>query len=82
MVLFEGVYYILFSMLIILPFGAFIAYLAPMVLPIYGGFNFKLYIISVSICLIVITILMLSVPVIGYKMVSKDSIVDRLRISD
>jgi len=80
--LFEGVYYILFSMLIILPFGAFIAYLAPMVLPIYGGFNFKLYIISVSICLIVITILMLSVPVIGYKMVSKDSIVDRLRISD
>ncbi|MBU5306951.1 ABC transporter permease [Clostridioides mangenotii] len=82
MVLFEGVYYILFSMLIILPFGAFIAYLAPMVLPIYGGFNFKLYIISVSICLMVITILMLSVPVIGYKMVSKDSIVDRLRISD
>ena len=82
MVTFEGLYYILFSMIFIIPLGALVAYLAPMALPIYSGFNIKLYLISVSICFIVISILMLSVPVIGYKIVSKDGIVERLRISE
>lgn len=80
MILFEGVYYILLSALLIIPLGLVVSLIAPMVLPIYGGFNLNLYLITVGISLLTITILMLIVPIVGYDFVSKESIVERIKV--
>lgn len=80
MIIFEGVYYIILTSVIVIPLGFAVSFLAPMMLPIAGGFNLLTYIVSVFIALILISILMLVVPLMGYKLISKESIVERLRI--
>ena len=80
MIAFEGIYYIVLSSIVIIPLGFIASFVAPMILPIYGGFKFIVYIISVLIALALISILMISVPLIGYKFISKESIVERLRV--
>lgn len=82
MILFEGVYYILLSSLLIIPLGLLTALIAPMVLPIYGGVNVIAYIVSVVISILIISILMMTIPLVGYRLVSKESIVERLNIMD
>ncbi|WP_373599161.1 ABC transporter permease [Paraclostridium bifermentans] len=79
MILFEGIYNILLTIILIIPLGIVVSFIAPMVVPIYGGFSFKIYALSVSICIIMISILMISVPFIAYKIISKESIVERIR---
>ena len=75
----EGGYYILFSLILILPLGLLVSYLAPMMIPIYGGFSISVYLSSVFLVMAVITVLMLGTPLIGYRLVSQHSIVERLR---
>ena len=82
MLLFEGGYYILLTSLIIIPLGFIASFTAPMVMPIYGGFNLGIYLLSLIIAISLISILMLIVPLIGYKFISKESIVERLRIAE
>lgn len=82
MILFEGVYYILLSLLLVLPLGAVAAFMAPKSLPIYGGFNWAGYSISASIAVVAIAVLMISTPIIGYRSISKKSIIDRMREID
>lgn len=79
MIVFEGIYYALLSLILILPLGFGVSLLAPMVMPIYSSFNFNIYAISTIISMAVNIILMMSVPLIGYKSISKNSIVERLR---
>lgn len=79
LLLWEGVYYILLSLVFILPLGLLVSYLAPMMIPIYGGFNLTIYLTSVLTVMSFIILLMLSTPLLGYRMVSHYSIVDRLR---
>ncbi|WP_042345193.1 ABC transporter permease [Bacillus massiliigorillae] len=79
MIIFEGVYYILLSLVLVLPLGALAAWVAPKMLPIYGGFNWVGYGIAIAIAVTVIAILMLVTPVLGYKSISKNSIIDRMR---
>lgn len=80
MIIFEGIYYIVLSSIVIIPLGFIASFMAPMILPIAGGFNFLVYIISLLIAVLLISILMISVPLIGYRFISKESIVERLRV--
>ena len=80
MILFEGIYYILISALVIIPLGFLAAYIAPMMLPIYGGVNYLLYLISVIVVILIIAVIMLITPLLGYKFLGKDSLVERLKI--
>lgn len=82
LLLWEGTYYILLSLVCILPLGLLVSYLAPMMIPIYGGFNFTIYLTSVLAVMSIIILLMLSTPLIGYRMVNQHSIVERLREVD
>lgn len=75
----EGGYYILLSLILILPLGLLVSYLAPMMIPIYGGFSISVYLSSVFSVMAVITVLMLGTPLMGYRLVSQHSIVERLR---
>lgn len=79
MIFFEGIYYIILNAILITPLGALVSSIAPRILPIYGGVNLGIYALSVSICLLVISILILLVQYVGYKIVSKESIVERIR---
>lgn len=80
MILFEGIYYIGSISILIIPLGFIVAFVAPMLLPpISGGFNLGVCLISILVALIIISILMITVPLIGYNLVSKESIVKRLR---
>lgn len=80
MILFEGGYYILLSSLLIIPLGVIVSFVAPMLLPpISGGFNLGVCLISILVALIIISILMITAPLMGYNFVSKESIVERLK---
>lgn len=78
MILFEGLYYIVLSSLLIIPLGITVSCVAPMMLPIYGGLNISLCIISILVAITIIAILIMIIPIIGYKLVSRESIVERL----
>lgn len=82
MITFEGLYYILLSLLLVLPLGALAAFIAPKMLPIYGGFNWPGYSISIAIAVVVIAILMITTPIIGYRSITKKSVVERMREMD
>lgn len=82
MIIFEGVYYILLSSSVIIPIGFIVSLVAPMMLPIVGGFNLLIYIISVLIAISIISIIILIVPLIGYRNISKESIIERLKITE
>ena len=80
MILFEGLYYILLSSVLIIPLGFVVSFVAPMLLPpISGGFNLVVCLTSILVALIIISILMITVPLIGYNFISKESIVERLK---
>lgn len=82
MILFEGMYYIILTAVLVIPLGLVVSFLAPMMLPIYGGFKIAIYLVSVIVAMSIISIIMLIVPLIGYKNISKESIVERLRIAE
>ena len=82
MILFEGMYYIILTAVLVIPLGLVVSFLAPMMLPIYGGFKIGIYLVSVIVAMSIISIIMLIVPLIGYKNISKESIVERLRIAE
>lgn len=82
LMVFEGLYYILLTSALIIPLGLVVAYVAPMMIPIYGGFNFGIYSVSVIIAISINSILMLIIPLIGYKLISKESIIERLRVTE
>lgn len=82
MIIFEGMYYILLSSIVIIPLGFVVSFVAPMMLPIAGGFNLLIYLISVLMAIGIISIIMLVVPLIGYRNISKESIIDRLKITE
>ncbi len=79
MILFEGIYYILISSLVIIPLGFLAAYIAPMMLPIYSGVNYLIYLISVLVVILIIAVIMLITPLLGYKFLGKESLVERLK---
>lgn len=80
MILFEGMYYIVLTSILVIPLGFIASFIAPMVMPIYGGFNMGVYLVSLLISMTVIIILMLIVPLVGYKFISKETLVERLRV--
>ena len=82
MILFEGMYYIILTAVLVIPLGLVASFLAPMMLPIYGGFKIGIYLVSVIVAMSIISIIMLVVPLIGYRNISKESIVERLRIAE
>ena len=82
MILFEGMYYIILTAVLVIPLGLVVSFLAPMMLPIYGGFKIAIYLVSVIVAMSIISIIMLIVPLIGYRDISKESIVERLRIAE
>ena len=82
MILFEGMYYIILTAVLVIPLGLVASFLAPMMLPIYGGFKIGIYLVSVIVAMSIISIIMLIVPLIGYRDISKESIVERLRIAE
>lgn len=79
MILFEGMYYILISAVIIIPLGLLASYVASMILPIYGGVNYLLYLLSVLLVILVIVLTMIFIPLLGYKFSRKESLVERLK---
>lgn len=79
MILFEGMYYILISAVIIIPLGLLASYVASMILPIYGGVNYLLYLLSVLLVILVIVLIMIFIPLLGYRFLGKDSLVQRLK---
>ena len=82
MILFEGMYYIILTAVLVIPLGLVASFLAPMMFPIYGGFKIGIYLVSVIVAMSIISIIMLVVPLIGYRNISKESIVERLRIAE
>lgn len=82
MIIFEGMYYILLSSIVIIPLGFVVSFVAPMILPIAGGFNLLVYLISVFMAIGIIAIIMLIVPLIGYRNISKESIIERLKVTE
>lgn len=80
MIVFEGLYYILLTSVLIIPLGFIAAYIAPMLVPIYSVVSMKIYLISVIIAILIIAILMITVPLVAYKLINKESLVERLRI--
>ena len=82
MILFEGMYYIILTAVLVIPLGLVASFLAPMMLPIYGGFKIGIYLVSVIVAMSIISIIMLTVPLMGYRNISKESIVERLRIAE
>lgn len=79
MILFEGMYYILISAVIIIPLGLLASYVASMILPIYGGVDYLLYLLSVLLVILVIVLTMIFIPLLGYKFSRKESLVERLK---
>ena len=82
MILFEGMYYIILTAVLVIPLGLVASFLAPMMFPIYGGFKIGIYLVSVIVAMSIISIIMLTVPLMGYRNISKESIVERLRIAE
>ena len=82
MILFEGMYYIILTAVLVIPLGLVASVLAPMMFPIYGGFKIGIYLVSVIVAMSIISIIMLTVPLMGYRNISKESIVERLRIAE
>lgn len=80
MLIFEGVYYVILTSLLIIPLGVSVGFIAPMMLPIYGGFDIFICIVSIIVSILILSVLLLLMPILGYNMVSKESIVDRLKV--
>ena len=80
MIIYEGLYYIALTSIVIIPVGLITSFIAPMMLPIAGGFNLISYLISVLLSLILISVLIISVSLIGYRCISKESLIERLRV--
>lgn len=79
MLLFEGLYYALFTMLIVVTFGMAFSYIIANA--IVGGFTFFSYhitLVPVVICLPFLIVISSVIPIICYKTTSKMSIVERL----
>lgn len=79
MMLFESLYYIALTTVIIIPFGILNSSVIEIIIPVYTGFNFMTYLIALIICIILFSIIMLIAPILGYRYISKESITQRLR---
>lgn len=58
----EGIYKLILTALFIIPLGIIAGFLAPQMIPIYGGFNFIVYIITIISVLAVIGIIVILLP--------------------
>lgn len=79
MILFEGLYYALFTMLIVVTFGTAVSYI--IVKAVAGDiwfFSYHITLAPAAICLPFLIVISLVIPVICYKTTSKMSIVERL----
>lgn len=77
---YEGAYYVLFSLILIIPLGLIASLIAPKFIPIYGGFNLLAYLISVLIVIFIIILLTMVLPIRLLKgMKDKESVVERLK---
>ncbi|MCB2338831.1 ABC transporter permease [Clostridium estertheticum] len=79
MLLFEGLYYALFTILIVVTFGTAFSYIIVKV--IAGGiwfFSYHITLVPVAICLPFLIVMSVVIPIICYKTTSKRSIVERL----
>ena len=79
LLVYEGLYYLIISMIIIIPLGLLAALLTPNLLPIYGGFNVVGFIIAIVVIAVVVGILMTMIPLISYKIIRKMSLVERIK---
>lgn len=79
MIVFEGVYYGVLSTALLIPLGFVVAVITSKVALTYDVVNLKVYIVSELICIGVNLFFMIVTPLCGYKYISKNSIVERLR---
>lgn len=83
MLMFEGLYYALFTMLIVLTIGTALNYLiVKTVVGTVWFFEYHFTIVPVLLCIPFLLAISLTIPVICYKTTSKMSIVERLREVD
>lgn len=81
MLIFEGLYYALFTMLIVLTIGTALNYL--IVKTVVGSvwfFEYHFTIVPILICIPFLLAISIAIPIICYKTTSKMSIVERLRV--
>lgn len=77
---FEGMYKMLLIGGIIIPLSFIAAMMAPMIVPIYGGFNLSAYILTVFIVLMVISTVVIFIPRYIFKsIIREESVIERIK---
>ncbi|MGL4655447.1 MAG: FtsX-like permease family protein [Sarcina sp.] len=77
---YEGMYKMLLIGVIIVPLSFIAAMMAPMMVPIYGGFNLGAYILTVSSVLFVIAIIVIFIPRYVFKnIIRNESVIERIK---
>ncbi|WP_297437871.1 FtsX-like permease family protein [uncultured Clostridium sp.] len=77
---YEGMYILGLTAIFIIPLGLIATFLAPIMVPIYGGVNFPAYIATIIFILFIIGIFVVYIPSFVLSKISKDeSIVERIK---
>ncbi|MGL5067632.1 MAG: FtsX-like permease family protein [Sarcina sp.] len=80
LLMFEGMYKIILISIIIIPLGFVAAIFAPMMIPIYGGFNLGAYLFTVCIVIGIISIMVIFIPMIVFKsIIQGKSIIEKIK---
>lgn len=76
----EGVYKLVLIALFIIPLGLIVGFLAPQMIPIYGGFNLMVYIITIISVLIVLGVIVILIPQFILKgIINNESIIEMMK---
>ncbi|MGL4761171.1 MAG: FtsX-like permease family protein [Sarcina sp.] len=80
LLMFEGMYKMILISIIIIPLGLVAALCAPIMIPIYGGFNLCAYLFTVAIVIAIISMLVIFIPRIVFKFIVQDeSIIEKIK---
>ncbi|MGG7164820.1 ABC transporter permease [Clostridium ihumii] len=82
MLRFEGWYYTLLSSSLIIPLGIFASIIGGNLTDAHYGMDIRICIISIIIAIVIITAFMLIIPLIGYNLINKENIIDRLKVTE
>lgn len=78
MLMLEGLWYSVIALVIIIPIGLGVSLVGKLI-PFIGGFNIGIFMVSVMISMAIILGVCLSIPGCTFKVISKDSVIERMR---
>ena len=80
LLIFEGLYKMILISIIIIPLGFVAALCAPMMIPIYGGFNLGAYLLTVVLVILVVAIMVIFIPKKVFKwIIQNESVIERIK---